>query len=333
MRVQLRSIAMMGLALLLTVVLLGGCAQPNAEPVKKQMKIGIMLSDVGLGDQSFSDAAFRGLLKARDEEGIVFEYRELAQTKTYDAGFEELIQANSDLIVGLGFMVKESLEKIAKLYPEKQFLIIDEISELPNVASITFKEEEGSFLAGAAAALVTKTNRIGFIGGVDVPLIHKFQKGFEQGVLAVNPKIKLTVTYAGDFGKADLGAKIASDMITKNKVDVIYAAAGFTGVGALQESAERGTLAVGVDTDQFFIAEKAVFTSMLKNVDVAIHSAVKDFVSNQGQFGKKQMVFGLKDNGVGLAPIRVITLEPEKQQVLDDVMQKLASGSITITTP
>ncbi|KZE84418.1 ABC transporter substrate-binding protein [Paenibacillus elgii] len=328
-----RQAMMRWISLLVSLWLLAGCAQQAEKTAQRPMKIGIMLSEVGLGDQSFSDAAFQGLIKARDEQGIVFDYREIAKTKTYDAGFEQLAQDGCDLVIGLGFMIKESLEKAAKQHPDRQFIIVDETSDLPNVASITFKEEEGSFLAGAIAGLTTRSNVVGFVGGADVPLIHKFQNGFEQGVKAVNPKAEVTAAYAGDFGNAALGVQIAGGMIDKQKVDVLYSAAGFTGVGALQEAAKRGKYGIGVDTDQFFVAEKAVVTSMLKNIDVAIDLAVKSFVQNSGRFPQKHMVFGLKENGVGLAPIRVISLQPEQQQKVDDLIQKLVSGSITIPTP
>jgi len=301
--------------------------------VKSQTKIGFLLSDVGLGDQSFSDAAFHGLMKSRDELGVIFDYKELAQTKTYDAGFEQLLQEDCNLIVGLGFMVKDSLEKAAKQHPDMQFVLIDEQSDLPNVASITFKEEEGSFLAGVVAGLTTQTNHLGFLGGVDAPIIHKFQNGFEQGVNAAKPQATVKAVYAGDFGKADLGAQLAGSMMDQDKVDIIYSAAGFTGVGALQEAAKHGKYAIGVDTDQFFIAEKAVITSMLKNVDVALNSAVKTFVDNKNHFPQQHMVFGLKEQGVGIAPVRVLSLTPEQQKIFDEQKQKLASGSITIATP
>lgn len=319
--------------LLATVILLSGCSEQSGSSTVKKVKIGIMLSDVGLGDQSFSDMGFSGLVKARDEQGIVFDYREIAETKTYEAGFEQLVKDGSDLVVGLGFAVKESLEKVAKKYPNKQFLLVDEKSELPNVASMTFKEEEGSYLAGLIAGLTTKTDQIGFIGGVNSPLIQKFEAGFKQGIKEVNSDAVVTVKYAGDFGKADLGAQIASEMDEQQNIDTIYTAAGFTGVGALQEAQKRKIHAIGVDSDQFFIAEKSVITSMVKNVDTALEQVVSSFVKNHGKFPNKEMVFGLKENGVGLAPIRIITLEPDKQKIYDELQQKLASGAITIQTP
>jgi len=317
--------------LIVAVVLLSSCSTQQVEVKgKKRIKVGIMLSSVGLGDQSFSDAAFAGLIKAREDYDVFFEYREPSDKLSFEKGFTELINEDCDLVVGLGFSVKDSLEKVAKQYPKQKFLLIDEVSDLQNVTSLTFKEEEGSFLVGAIAGLVTKNNVVGFVGGMDVPLIKKFEKGYIEGVKSTNPKAEVIVKYAGDFGKADLGSEIARDMIKKDKVDTVYAAAGFTGVGVLQEAQKDGKYAIGVDTDQFFIAEDAVVTSMLKNVDIAIHSAVKTFIDENGKFLEKHMTFGLKEDGVGSAPIRVITLDSTQEKTFEDIKQKLTNGDITI---
>lgn len=158
---------------------LNGCstAKEPAFAAKKRVKIGIMLSDAGLGDQSFSDAGFAGLEKARDEQDIVFNYRELKSSESYEAGIQSLIKEGNDLVIGLGFAMQKDLEKVAQKYPKQKFLLIDSQSKLSNVYSVTFKEEEGSYLVGAIAGMKTKSNVAGFIGGVDVPLIRKFEKG------------------------------------------------------------------------------------------------------------------------------------------------------------
>ncbi|AET61921.1 lipoprotein precursor [Paenibacillus terrae HPL-003] len=313
-------------------LLLGACGQPVAQNKVQPIKVGIVLSDIGLGDQSYSDAAFRGLVKARDEGKIVFEYREISETKTYDAAFEQLVQEKSDLIIGLGYMVKDSLETVAKKYPDLKFVIVDEKSDLPNVASITFKEEEGSFLAGVVAGMASRTDQVGFIGGVESPLLKKFEAGYREGVHSVKPDAQVTAKYAGDFGKPELGTEIARDMIDQDRIDVIYAAAGLTGVGVLQEAQKQQKFAIGVDSDQFFIAEKAVVTSMIKNVDVAMYTAVKSFADHQRKFTEQNMVFGLAEEGIGLAPIRVLTLNPDQQKLLDDLKEKVKSGSLTVPT-
>lgn len=310
----------------LFILILAGCSQEEAaSAVDEKVKIGIMLSDVGLGDQSFSDSAFNGLIKARDELGIRFDYRELKESETYENGLTELIEADHDIIVGLGFMVQEDLEKVAKKYPEQQFILIDAVSELKNVTSITFKEDQGSFLAGVVAALTTKSNKLGFIGGDDVPLINKFENGFVEGAKSINPSINVDVKYAGDFGNDQLGAKLAREMI-QNDADVLYAAAGFTGVGVLKEAQANKVFAIGVDSDQYFYAEKAVVTSMLKNVDVAMYQLAEQLMKD-GKVQTGHIELGIEDNGIGLAPLRVLPYTQKQQDIIEEWKTKLSSGS------
>jgi basic membrane protein A and related proteins len=323
---QQRRIWQLGIALLAMFVMMSGCSMKETSGKKDRIKVGIMLSDVGLGDQSFSDSAFRGLMKVRDELGIMFDYRELKDTKTYEQGLKELVEDGNDIVIGLGFMVQEDLEKVAKQYPRQRFILVDAVSDLPNVTSITFKEDEGSFLAGVVAALTTKTNRLGFIGGADVPLIHKFATGFEKGVHAVKPSASVQIVYAGDFGNDKLGANIAKDMFAK-QCDVVYTAAGFTGVGALREAEAHGVYAIGVDSDQYFYAEKAVVTSMVKNVDVALFNVLKEYVRN-GKLPAGTVELGLAENGVGLAPIRVIPWDEQKRELVEQWRQKVIDGEV-----
>jgi basic membrane protein A len=315
------------MAMMIMMSLLAGCSAKETVQTKKRIRVGIMLSDVGLGDQSFSDSAFRGLMKARDELGIIFDYRELQDTKTYEQGLKELVEAGNDIVIGLGFMVQEDLEKVAKQYPNERFILIDAVSNLKNVTSITFKEDEGSFLAGVVAALVTKTDQVGFIGGADVPLIRKFANGFKKGVQAVKPAASVAVVYAGDFGNDKLGATIAKGMFQKG-CDVVYTAAGFTGVGALREAEAQGAYAIGVDSDQYFYAEKAVATSMVKNVDVALFTVLQQYVK-KGDIPKGTVELGMKENGVGLAPIRVVPWNELQQKLLDQWKEKIESGQVT----
>ncbi|MFZ3589190.1 BMP family lipoprotein [Bacillus sp. DJP31] len=316
--------------IMIVVLLLVGCStnSTNTSEEIDGIKIGIMLSDVGLGDQSFSDLAFNGLIKAREELDILFDYRELKDTETYEKGLTELVETGNDVVVGLGFMVQEDLEKVAKKYPEQKFILIDSVSELENITSITFKEDEGSFLAGVAAALATKTNKLGFIGGADVPLINKFARGFEQGAKTINPEIEVVVVYAGDFGNDKLGTDIATKMIAEGS-DVLYAAAGFTGVGVLKEAQNKGVYAIGVDSDQYFYAEKAVMTSMLKNVDVALYQTISSFKEKK-ELPKGLIQLGLKENGVNLSPIRVIPFTQQQLKTITDHKDDIIAGKITV---
>ena len=320
--------SIMILLIFMSLLIITGCTEKEPSTESHQIKVGIMLSDAGLGDQSFSDLGFAGLEKARDELNISFDYREIQETDTYANGLEELVKAESDLIIGLGFSIQEDLETIAKKYPEKSFLLIDGQSELANVNNVTFKEEEASFLLGAIAGMKTTNNVVGFVGGEDVPLIHKFEKGFTAGVKSENPEAVVLSEYANDFGNDKLGESIAKEMISA-KADFIYPAAGFTGVGVIKESQRSGIYTFGVDSDQFYLAEKSIVSSMLKQVDVAIFNTIQELVET-GEISEKDQVLGVKENGVSIAPIRVIELSPAEQNRLEKLQEDISSGSITI---
>lgn len=312
------------------LVMLFGCSGSEAEKTEEErIKVGVMLSDAGLGDQSFSDISFEGLEKARDELNVSFDYRELSETDTYEQGIEELVKEGQDLIIGLGFSIQEAMEKVAEKYPEQQFLLVDAVSDASNIYNVTFKEDEGSFLLGALAAMKSKTGTVGFIGGVDSPVIHRFEQGFTAGVKHVNPKGKVLSVYAGSFGDDDLGASIARDMIAEG-ADFIYPAAGFTGVGAILAAQDAGVYAFGVDSDQFFLAEKTIVSSMLKRVDTAVYQSIEEMVKS-GELSEKNKVLGIQDNGVSLAPIRVLELTAQEQKQLDTLQKELSDGRVTIT--
>ncbi len=299
----------------ISLLMIVGCAQQeetNIDTVNDKVKIGIMLSDVGLGDQSFSDLAFNGLIQARDELDIVFDYREIATTETYEQGLRELVEQDNDLIIGLGYMVQEGLEVVAKDNPDQQFLLIDSVSTLENVTSVMFKVDEASYLAGIVAAETTETDHIGFVGGQDVELIQTFYNGFEAGAQSVNPEIQIEKAYAGTFGDEKLGASIAGEMVEQG-ADVLFAAAGLTGVGLLKEAQDQNAYAIGVDTDQYFYAEDAIITSVMKNVDNVIYRLAKQLVNGE-KIESDLLEFGIANEGVGLATLRVADFPPRVHQ-------------------
>ncbi|WP_342508727.1 BMP family ABC transporter substrate-binding protein [Sporosarcina sp. FSL K6-2383] len=311
------------IVVLFITLLLGACGLEERNPLEGKVKVGVMLSENGLGDQSFSDLAFAGLMKARDEDGIVVEYLELADTGTYESGFEQLANNGNDLVFALGFTGQEALEKVAQAYPQQSFVLVDAVSEMNNITSITFKENEGSVLAGIVAATVSETQTIGFIGGVEAPLIQRFEQGFVQGAKSVNPTIEIMTEYAGSFDNDALGAEIAANMID-SQADVLYAAAGFTGVGMLQEAEKQGVYAIGVDSDQYFYAEKAVITSMMKKIDLALFDIIHAY-KETGEIPSGHVELGLAENAVGLAPFRVLDLTQEDQNRLDGYLEKATS--------
>lgn len=305
------------------LLLLAGCGLEEKDPLAGKVKVGVMLSENGLGDQSFSDLAFEGLTKARDEEGIVVEYLELAETGTYEKGFRELVESGNDLVFALGFTGQQELEKVALDFPDQKFVLVDAVSEAVNITSVTFKEDEGSMLAGIVAATVSKSQVIGFIGGMEVPVIQRFEKGFIQGAKSINPDIVILNEYADNFDNDGLGAEIASKMID-DKADVLYAAAGFTGVGMLKEAEKRGVYAIGADSDQYFYAEQAVITSMMKNIDSALFNIIHSY-KESGAIQSGHIELGLAENGVGLAPFRVLELTDAEKGKLDALIEKAAS--------
>ncbi|WP_215142516.1 BMP family lipoprotein [Exiguobacterium qingdaonense] len=306
---------------------LSGCQSviddPNAT-VEERQTMGVVLSDVGLGDQSFSDAAMRGMGELRETGEWFVDYRELSESETYQVGFEELVKEGHDVIVGLGFACQEDLEKVAAEHPDQQFALIDGVSSLPNILNITFEEGEGSVLAGAVAGLETESNKIGFIGGMDIELIQKFEAGFEQGAKAVNEDVEMLVDFSDDFASPEIGRKLAEKQIEEG-ADILYAAAGLTGVGVLETAEKYGIKAIGVDSDQSMIAPDAVVTSMLKQVDLAI-------VEIAGRITDKpfndHVILGIEEGGVGLAPLRRIQWDERETSEYESVERKLKEGTL-----
>jgi basic membrane protein A and related proteins len=288
--------------------------------VEDRFKVGIMLPDVGLGDQSFADLAVAGLVKARDELGIVFDYRELGSEPNYEKGIKELVEEGNDLVIAVGYSLQEDLEKVAKANPEQQFVLVDSESDVENIHSITFKENEGSYLAGALAAMTSKTGKVAFLGGMVDPVIEKFEKGFAEGAKAINPNIEVIVSYADTFSDDKVGKAMAANMITQG-ADVLYAAAGYTGVGLLHQAQESGVLAIGVDTDQYTYAEKAVVSSMLKNIDVAVYEFIENYTKKKPT-GQQHIALGMKEKAMKLVPVRVIDHATKIEDELNKLSQK-----------
>ncbi|GGG14699.1 BMP family ABC transporter substrate-binding protein [Lysinibacillus alkalisoli] len=315
----------MGWIVIGLIVLLAGCST-KAEEETRPYRVGIVLSDAGLGDESFNDLAFNGLTKARDELGILFDYKEVIDGN-YEQQLEQLVTEQYDAIIGLGFSAQKALTKVAEKYPQETFILVDGQADASNIISITFKEHEASFLIGMLAALTSTNKQISFIGGEVTPVIQHFEAGYIQGARYIDKDIAIKREYANDFNNAKLGEQIALQHMDQG-ADFIYHAAGFSGFGALQAAEKKGVYAAGVDTDQFFIAEKAVVTSMLKNVDQAIYQVVNDLLHNQEQ--QQHYELGLKEAGVGLAPLRVISAPKQYQRTLDKAKEAIIKGELIV---
>ena len=233
----------------------------------------------GKNDKSFNEAAFNGATKWATETGGTFKELEMQNEAQREQALRQLAESGANPIVMTGFAFGDTLGAVAPDYPDTKFAIIDMVVDQPNVKSVVFTEEQGSYLVGMMAGLASKTGTVGFIGGMDIPLIRKFGCGYAQGVLAANPEAKVVLNMTGTDGSAwnnpVKGAEIAKSQQSQG-ADVIYAAAGATGVGVLQAAADLKILSIGVDSNQNYIHPGSVLTSMLKRVDNAVYEAFKE---------------------------------------------------------
>jgi basic membrane protein A len=307
----------------------------------KTMKVGMAYDVGGRGDQSFNDAAAKGLDKAKAELGADTKEATATQNEPESAREERLLQlidAGYTNVVAVGFAYAPSVKKIAATNPDAKFALIDSKDALgPNIVNLTFAEEQGSFLIGAAAALKSKTGNVGFIGGVNTDLIKKFEAGYTMGAKAVNPAIKIQVKYLtqppdmSGFGDPAKG-KTAAEGMYQQGADVVYAAAGASGGGVFTAAAAAGKMAIGVDSDQALTAPAAVkdvvITSMLKSVDLATFDFIKGLTEDKFAAGVK--VYDLKVDGVGYSTTGG-KMDDIKTK-LDDYKQQIIDGKIVVPT-
>ncbi|WP_430885701.1 BMP family lipoprotein [Fusibacter sp. JL216-2] len=313
------------LSLLLVVLLVGsmlaGCAAEEQNAV-----VGMITDTGGLGDQSFNDSAWAGMTRAEEEFGIS---KKVLESETADDYFPNLVsfaEEDADLVVGVGFLFNEAMIQAAEKFPEQKFAIVDSVVEADNVASITFAENEGSFLVGVIAGMQTETNKVGFIGGMKFPLIEKFEYGFRAGVKAVNPEAEVFVNYADSFEDAAKGKEIALVQHQKG-ADVIYHAAGGVGVGLIQAAEEEGFWAIGVDQDQSALSPSNVLCSMIKRVDNAVFQTIEAVQNDTFEGGVS--LFDLKANGVGYSD-DAGNLSDELKAAADKYADAVKDGTITV---
>jgi basic membrane protein A len=288
----------------------------------------------GKFDKSFNEAAYHGAEKFKDETGIPYLEFEVTNESQRDQALRRMARRGANVVIAVGFSFATPLEQIAKEYPDTKFVIIDSVVEAPNVQSVVFKEHEGSFLVGMAAAMASKTGKVGFVGGMDIPLIRNFAHGYEQGVKYVNPDAEVFVNMTGTTPAAwndpAKGAELAQSQFDRG-ADVVYAAAGGTGLGVLQAAADSGKLSIGVDSNQNYLHPGSVLTSMMKRVDVAVYNAFKTAMDGTWQPGVQNL--GLAENGVGYAldENNRALITPEMEKKLEDAKAKIISGELKVT--
>lgn len=233
----------------------------------------------GKFDKSFNEAAYRGIERWKKETGKPYLEFEIANETQREQAIRRMAERGASPIIGIGFGQASSIEKVAKEFPKLKFAIIDMVVDAPNVQSVVFKEHEGSFLVGMLAAQASKTGKVGFVGGMDIPLIRKFQCGYEQGAKHANPKVETYANMTGTTGAAwndpARGGELTKAQFAKG-ADVVFAAAGGTGIGVYQAAKDAGKLAIGVDSNQNHLQPGTMLTSMLKRVDVAVYNVAKD---------------------------------------------------------
>jgi basic membrane protein A len=321
---------------------------------KSKIHVGIVFDIGGKDDRSFNAAAWAGVKCAetgKNPDGktscgksaldIVLRDVEPGNPTSIEPAMRAFAERGYDLIIGVGFAQAPIMELVAKDYPNIHFAIIDGVSQLPNVASLVFKEHEGSYLVGVLAAKTTKTNTLGFVGGMDIPLIHRFEKGYEEGAKSVNPNIQVVQNYVGVTDSAwnnpGKGKELSLAQIGKG-ADVIFTAAGNSGLGAFDAVEQYGKVngrathfVIGVDSNQNMVKPGFVLTSMVKRVDNAVYDIVKDVVNRKFQAGFH--VFGLESEGVGyvIDQYNKDLVSPEAINAVEEAKKKIIAGQIKVT--
>jgi basic membrane protein A len=348
--------ALLALFLLSSLVFIGpACNRASyGADDKSKIHVGIVFDIGGKDDRSFNAAAWAGVNCAemgtlpdgqtscgKPALDIVLRDVEPGNPTSIEPAMRAFAERGYDLIIGVGFAQAPIMELVAKDYPNLHFAIIDGVSQLPNVASLIFKEHEGSYLVGILAAKTTKTNVLGFVGGMDIPLIHRFEKGYEEGAKSINPNIQIVQNYVGvtdaAWNNPGKGKELSLAQIGKG-ADVIFTAAGNSGLGAFDAVEQSGTIngrathfVIGVDSNQNMVKPGFVLTSMVKRVDNAVYDIVKLVVERKFQAGFH--VFGLESDGVGyvIDQYNKDIVSPEAIQAAEEAKKKIIAGEIKVT--
>lgn len=340
--------AILGLLIFAALTISCGSSATAIED-KGKIKVGIVFDIGGKNDRSFNAAAWQGVKRAEKDLDIVLRDVEPGNPTSIEPAMRAFAEKNFDLIIGIGFAQGPIMQKVAKDYPNIKFAIVDGVifeddgkTPMKNVASLVFREHEGSFLVGMIAASKTKTNTLGFIGGMDIPLIHKFATGYEEGARSVTPNIKIVQNYVGvtdhAWNNPGKGKELALSQIEKG-ADVIFTAAGNSGLGAFDAVEQAGLdkdgnakkFVIGVDSNQNGVKPGFVLTSMVKRVDNAVYDVVKEVKNGKFENGfhvfgldKDGVAYALDDNNRNLIPKEVI-------EKVEESKRKIVAGEIKVT--
>jgi basic membrane protein A len=321
-----RSFAML-VATLSVIATLPSCAKHRG-PEPGQLTLGMVTDVGGLGDRSFNDSAYNGLVMSRDNLHAYIQVLQSRSAADYQPNLNALTNLHYRMIYAVGFLMGLDVDAVAKQHPEQSYSIIDAVVPDPNVVSITFKEEDGSFLAGALAAMVSPSHHIAFLGGLDIPLIEKFEAGYIAGAREIDPKVRVDVKYAGSFDDVAAGKEL-SNLLFNDGADIIFTAAGKVGLGAIDAAKARDNVfIIGVDSNQDALAPGKVLTSMVKRVDVGVNKVAQSI--QQGKPVSGHVVFGLRDGAVGLTDFHYTKqyVTPQIQAKLSEITKLIVDGKI-----
>ncbi len=337
---KLKKLLSLGLVTVMTTGSLVGCGSKSetskdasgksGEPIK----IGMVTDTGGVNDESFNQSAWTGLKKLEEEFGtdkVEVKYLESKQDADYIPNIEQLVDEDTDLVIGVGFKLADAISEASKNYPENEFVLIDATigeTQPENVTSLLFQDQVSAYMTGLVAGRQTTTNKVGFIGGIAGEVIDRFDYGFRAGVEAANPDAEIFVQYTNSFTDMALGKSIANQMHSKG-VDIIFTAAGACGIGAIEAAKENGKFAIGVDQDQNALAPENVITSAMKNIDSAIYNVGKSLLEGNYK-GGQTIVNTLEMNGVGIAPTSDKNVAPDVLEYVKAEAEKIKKGEIKV---
>ncbi|MBC8263648.1 MAG: BMP family ABC transporter substrate-binding protein [Anaerolineales bacterium] len=315
---------------ILVLALVSGCGGPPPPTPQRVLNVGMILGSGGLGDRSFNDSAYAGLQEAQRQFGIRFETINHTSAEANLEQLRRLIRQGYDLIIGIGFENANYIGTLAQESPDRKFAVVDVVAEGDNVASIVYREQEGDFLMGVLAAMLTESKRVGFIGGMDIDIIRRIESGFKQGVAYQDSSVEVVSDLAGTFADPEVGKSLALAQYEAG-VDVIYNGAGRTGLGIIEAAKEAGKLTIGTSGDQRYLAPGNVVGNRPKRVDTAVLMLVEEL--HNGQFTAGTRSLGLREKGLSLGPFDENLVSDVVLERLEDLKQQIIAGEIVVEVP
>ena len=313
------------ICVLLLLVASTGCDVFPRE--QKVLNVTMLMARGGLGDRSFNDSAYAGLQEAQRELGIRFKTIDFTSDEGNLAALRSAAREGDALIIGVGYENVDSIDTVAAEFPDRRFAILDTEGTGENVASVVYREPEGDFLMGVLAAMLTQSGRVGFIGGVEIPLLQRMAIGFQQGVAYQSEDVQVVTGYAGSFADPESGKLMALEQY-ETGVDVIYNAAGRTGLGIIEAAKETGELTIGTSGDQRYLAPGNVVGNRPKRLDTAVITLIREV--RDGRFEPGVRSLGLKEGGLSTGPFDTDLVTDDMRKRLDELEKKIVDGEIVV---